>query len=130
MNVHEQRQKLKTDLFQLFQLLIYIKLTYFSNLLRSEAFQLLLQPSPQPQLQLLPLLARCLQLSERTLQPLHFLHVGPLPEQLLLQQPVAGLLSGQSLLQQLFPPLTFLPRKTQMLDLPLQLLTLTLLLFV
>lgn len=106
------------------------RVTSSTNLLRPEAFQLLLQPSAQPQLQLLPLLAGRLQLSERTLQPLHFLHVGPLPEQLLLQQPAVGLLRGQGLLQQLSPPLAFLPRKTQMLDLPLQLLALTLLLFI
>lgn len=100
------------------------------HLLRPEAFQLLLQSRAQPQLQRLPLLARRLELSQRALQPLHLLHVGPLPLQLFLQLPVAHLRRGQSLLEQVPPPLALLPGDAQMLNLPLQLFTLPLLLFI
>lgn len=100
------------------------------HLLSPEALQLLLQPRAQPQLQRLPLLARRLQLRQRALQPLHFLHVGPLPLQLFLQLPVAGLRRGQGLLQQLVPPLALLAGDAQLLDLPLQLFTLPLLLLI
>lgn len=100
------------------------------HLLRPEAFQFLLQSRAQPQLQLLPLLARGLQLSQRALQPLHLGDVGPLPLQLVLQLAVAGLRRGQRLLEQLPPPLALLAGDAQLLNLPLQLFALPLLLFI
>ena len=103
-------------------------MTASSHLLCPEALQLVLQPSAEPQLQHFPLLARRLQLTQRALQPLHLLHVGPLPLQLFLQLPVAGLCRGQTLLQQLSSPLALLSGDVQELDLPLQALTLSLLL--
>lgn len=105
-------------------------MSYSSNLLRPQAFQFLLKSRAQPQLKHFPLLACCLQLSQRALQPLHFLYVGPLPLQFVFQLPVTGLCRGQSLLQQLPSPLTLLPRDAQMLNLPLQTFTLPLLLFI
>lgn len=95
-----------------------------------EAFQLLLQPRAQPQLQRLPLLAGRLQLGQRALQPLHLLNVGPLPLQLFLQLPVAGLRQSQGLLEELPFPLALLPRDAQVLYLLLQLFSLPLLLLI
>lgn len=100
------------------------------HLLCPEAFQFLLQSCAQAQLERLPLLARCLQLSQCALQPFHFLHISSFPLQFFLQLPVAGLRRGQGLLKQFPPPLALLPGDAQMLYLPLQLFSLPLLLFI
>lgn len=101
-----------------------------THLLSPKAFQFLFQPCAQPQFQRLPLLACRLQLSQRALQPLHFLHVGLFPLKLFLQLPVASLRWHQGLLEPLTFTLTLLPRDAQVLNLLFQVFTFLLLLLI
>lgn len=103
---------------------------FFSYLLCPQTPQLLLQSCPQLHLQALPLLAGGLELGQSTLQSLHFLHVSPLPPQLVLKLTTTAPCRLQSLLEPLRPGVLLLSRDSQALQLPLNPIPLNVLLLI
>lgn len=103
---------------------------FLSYLLCPQTPQLLLQPCPQLHLQALSLLTGGLELGQSTLESLHFLHVSPLPPQLVLKLTTTAPCRLQSLLQPLRSGVLLLGRDSQALQLSLNPIPLNVLLLI